>query len=202
MFCFQFEPVVVFIPPAVSPVRVSLAGSGCVEAVRFADGGVCRCRLRDQWKGRFSLTLRDVSVGNEGGLAQPALALAVLALKQVACSLTATEDLARTSDFEALGDGFPCLCFSRDSWHGAGRLGLRQAVASQKWRVFSRPLQFSRLLRILFLASLLMSAPATAAWAAARSYSFHWFAALRIMFSRCESSLMLAAQSNADSGSP
>jgi hypothetical protein len=90
-------------------------------------------------EGQVLFDILDVGVGDEGGPAQPALALAVLALKQVACSLTPAEDLARTSDFEAFGDGFPCLCFSRDSWHGAGRLGLRGAVARQKWGFYGNP---------------------------------------------------------------
>jgi hypothetical protein len=87
-------------------------------------------------EGQILFDAFNVGVGNQCGLTQPALALAVLALKQVAGPLTATEDLARTSDFEAFGDGFPCLCFSRDSWHGTGKLGAGQPVASQKWRVF------------------------------------------------------------------
>jgi hypothetical protein len=89
-------------------------------------------------EGQVLFDILDVGVGDEGGPAQPAFPLAVLALKQVACSLTPTEDLARTSDFEAFGDGFPCLCFSRDSWHGAGRLGFTHPMARQKWSVFLR----------------------------------------------------------------
>jgi hypothetical protein len=90
-------------------------------------------------EGQILFDAFHIGIGDEGGLAQPALALAVLALKQVACSLTPTEDLARTSDFEALGDGFPCLCFSRDSWHGAGRLSLPGDLARQKWRFLQHP---------------------------------------------------------------
>jgi hypothetical protein len=77
-----------------------------------------------------------VSIGNQSGLPKPALALAVLALQQVTCSLFATEDLPRTRDFETLGNGFPCLCFSRDSWHGTGKLGITDSLASQKWMFF------------------------------------------------------------------
>jgi hypothetical protein len=84
-------------------------------------------------EGQVLFDILDVSGGNEGSLAQPALALAVLALKQVAGSLTPTEDFARTSDFETLGNGFPCLCFSRDSWHGTGKLGIATLLARQKW---------------------------------------------------------------------
>jgi hypothetical protein len=78
----------------------------------------------------------QVGVGDEARLAQPAFPLAVLALEQVACALFATKDLPGTSDFEALGDGFPCLCFSRDSWHGTGKLGTRHPLTSQKWLQF------------------------------------------------------------------
>jgi hypothetical protein len=74
----------------------------------------------------------EVSIGNEARLAQPAFPLAVLALEQVARALFAAEDLPGTSDFEALGDGFPCLCFSRDSWHGTGKLGIPAPLARQK----------------------------------------------------------------------
>jgi hypothetical protein len=84
-------------------------------------------------EGQVLLDSFDVSVGNQCGLTQPALALAVLALKQVAGPLTATEDLARTSDLETLGNGFPCFCFSGDSWHGARNLGSPQPLARQKW---------------------------------------------------------------------
>jgi hypothetical protein len=41
-----------------------------------------------------------------------ALALAILALRQVALALFATEYLPGAGNFEALGNGFPCLCFS------------------------------------------------------------------------------------------
>jgi hypothetical protein len=91
MFCFQLEQVVVFIPSTVSPVRVSLAGSGCVKAVRFADGGVFSLR-RFQLTGKRKIfpDVSKVSIGNKGGLAQPAFPLAVLALQQVACALFTT----------------------------------------------------------------------------------------------------------------
>ena len=67
---------------------------------------------------------------------KPALALAVLALQQVAGPLFPTKDLPRTRNLEALGNGFPCLCFSRDSWHGTGKLGTPTPLASQKWKFF------------------------------------------------------------------
>lgn len=72
-----------------------------------------------------------VGCGNESRLPKPALAFAVLAFEQVARALMAAKDLPGTSDFEALGDGFACLCFSRDSWHGAAKLADRAAVARQ-----------------------------------------------------------------------
>jgi hypothetical protein len=71
-----------------------------------------------------------VSIGNQSGLPKPALALAVLALQQVTSPLFATKDLPRTGHFEALGYGFPCLCFSRNSWHGTGKLGGTHLMAS------------------------------------------------------------------------
>ena len=61
-FVFQFEQVVVFIPSAVSPVRVSLAGSGCVKAVRFADGGVVVATVSVSVKGKVLLDVFDVGV--------------------------------------------------------------------------------------------------------------------------------------------
>lgn len=66
----------------------------------------------------------DVGVGNKARSAESAFALAALALKQVAFALVATEYFPCTSDFEAFGDGFPCFCFSRYSWHGAGKLAV------------------------------------------------------------------------------
>jgi hypothetical protein len=99
-------------------------------------------------RGRFGsmerevlLDVFDVGGGNEGGLPQAAFALAVFALQQVARTLFATEDLTRASDFETLGDGFPCLCFSRDSWHGAANLGAAAPVARQKWLEFFPPVR-------------------------------------------------------------
>jgi len=74
----MLKQVVIFIPPTVSPVCVSLAGSGCVEAVRFADGGAFRCRLRFQWKGRFSLTF--LMSASETRHAWPSLRLRLLFL--------------------------------------------------------------------------------------------------------------------------
>ena len=87
-------------------------------------------------EGQVLFDIFDVGIGNQACLTQPALALAVLALQQVAFALFPTEDFARTSDFETLGNGFPCLCFSRDSRHGRGKLGTRSPLARQKWQVF------------------------------------------------------------------
>jgi len=89
-------------------------------------------------EGQVFPDVAEVGIGDQGGLTEPALALAVLALEQVAGALAATEDLARTSHLEALGNGFACLCFSRDSRHGARRLGGGPGVArgkSDKMRV-------------------------------------------------------------------
>ena len=72
-----------------------------------------------------------VSIGDQSSLPKTTLALAVLALQQVASPLFPTKNLPRTRDFEALGNGFPCLCFSRDSWHGTGKLGTLTHLASQ-----------------------------------------------------------------------
>ena len=131
----------------------------------------------------------NVCGGNKGGLAQPALALAVLALKQVACPLAPPEDLACSSHFEALGYGLPCLCFSRDSWHGAVKLGPADLVASQKWsdiRVCSfLPIRWTvtgsagQMLQFLFLPSLLVIAAALA---------LRWWFGVRIWKACAESS--------------
>ncbi len=83
-------------------------------------------------EGQVLFDILDVSCRDEGCFAQPALALAVLALQQVAFSLTTTEYFARTSDFEAFSNGFSCLCFSRDSWHGTRKLGPSRPLARQK----------------------------------------------------------------------
>lgn len=78
----------------------------------------------------------DVGVGNQACSAEGAFALAALALKQVAFALMATEDLPCTGDFEAFCDGFPCFCFSRYSWHGAGKLAVWDTLARRKWLFF------------------------------------------------------------------
>lgn len=87
-------------------------------------------------EGQVLFDIFDVSGGNQTCLTQPALALAVLALQQVSFALFPTEDFARTSDFETLSNGFSCLCFSRDSRHGTGKLGTPSPLARQKWQVF------------------------------------------------------------------
>jgi hypothetical protein len=87
-------------------------------------------------EGKVLFDVFNVGVGDQGSLTQPALALAVLALQQVAGSLFPSEDLPRTCHFEAFGNGFPGLCFSRDSWHGTGKLGITDSLASQKWMFF------------------------------------------------------------------
>ena len=75
----------------------------------------------------------DVGVGNKACSAEGAFALAALALKQVAFSLITTKYLPCASDFEALGDGLPCFCFSSYSWHGARKLPDATLLARQKW---------------------------------------------------------------------
>ena len=77
-----------------------------------------------------------VSIGDESSLPKTTLALAVLALQQVASPLFPTKNFPCPSDFETLGNGFPCFCFSSDSWHGTGKLGTCGPVARQKWLIF------------------------------------------------------------------
>ncbi len=84
-------------------------------------------------EGKVLFDILDVSVGHKGCFTESAFALAALALKQVAFSLMATKNLACTSNFEALGDGFPCFCFSSYSWHGARNLRIGLMMARQKW---------------------------------------------------------------------
>ena len=84
-------------------------------------------------EGKVLLDSLDVSFRHESGLTESAFALAALALKQVAFSLMSTQDLPGASDFEALGDGFPCFCFSSNSWHGARKLRNMMVLARQKW---------------------------------------------------------------------
>ena len=104
-----------------------------MKAVRVANGGVADASHSGSVEGQVLLDVFNVGVGNQGCLAGTALAFAVLVLKQVPLALVATEDFARTSDLEAFGNGFACLCFSGYSWHGAGNLGIRGPVARQKW---------------------------------------------------------------------
>jgi hypothetical protein len=84
-------------------------------------------------EGKVLFDILDVSCRNQAGLAESAFALAALALKQVAFSLVTTEYLPCASDFEALGDGLPCFCFSSNSWHGARKLREPGMLARQKW---------------------------------------------------------------------
>jgi hypothetical protein len=74
-----------------------------------------------------------VSIGHKSSLPKTTLALAVLALQQVASPLFPTKNFSCPSDFETLGNGFPCFCFSSDSWHGAGKLGNASGLARRKW---------------------------------------------------------------------
>jgi len=84
----------------------------------------------------------DVCCRNKACLAESAFALAALALKQVAFSLETAKYLPCTSDFESLGDGFPCFCFSSYSWHGARKLLNRVLLAREKWK--GLPFQMER----------------------------------------------------------
>jgi len=104
-----------------------------VDAVRYADGVVAIVLSSISMEGKVLLDSLDVSFRHESGLAESAFALAALALKQVAFSLMSTQDLPGASDFEALGDGFPCFCFSSNSWHGARKLMNQMGLARQKW---------------------------------------------------------------------
>ena len=63
-------------------------------------------------EGKILSDIAEVRVGNQCHMPKIALALAVLALRQMALALFAAEYLPGARDFEALGDGFPCLCFS------------------------------------------------------------------------------------------
>jgi hypothetical protein len=74
-----------------------------------------------------------VSIGDQSSLPKTTLALTVLALQQVASPLFPTKNFPCSSDFETLGNGFPCFCFSSDSWHGTGKLGIRLSLARGKW---------------------------------------------------------------------
>ena len=131
---FQFEQTVIFFSSH------SLDCSCLPLGIRLGGGRPIRGRgrrfvvaFRSAGEGKIFPDVAKVSIGNQGGLAQPAFPLAVLALQQVACSLFTTKDLPRTCHFETLGNGFPCLCFSRDSWHGTGNLGIRGLKAREKW---------------------------------------------------------------------
>ena len=53
-----------------------------------------------------------VDFGDGSHFPEVAFALAVLALGQVATTLLATQDFARTGDFETLGDAFPSFASS------------------------------------------------------------------------------------------
>lgn len=85
----MLESVVLLIPSLVSPIRVSRMGSGDVKAIRFADGGVA-AEASDSMERKVLFDVFDVGIGDQGRLTQPALALAVLALKQVTGTLTTT----------------------------------------------------------------------------------------------------------------
>jgi hypothetical protein len=80
----------------------------------------------------------NVSVGNKACSAESAFALTALALKQVAFALVATKNLSCAGDFEALGDGLPCFCFSRYSWHGGRKLPVGAVLAREKWSFFKK----------------------------------------------------------------
>ena len=80
----------------------------------------------------------DVCLGNEGRLTESAFALAALALQQVAFPLFTTKYLPCASDFEALGDGLTCFCFSSYSWHGARKLLNTTSLARRKWVFLER----------------------------------------------------------------
>ena len=84
-----------------------------MKAVRFADGGVgSSWLLQGLGEGKILSDVAKVSVGNQCHMPKIALALAIFALRQVALALLTTEYLPSACHFEALGDGFPCLCFS------------------------------------------------------------------------------------------
>jgi hypothetical protein len=71
-------------------------------------------------------------------LAKTTLAFAVLALQQVASPLFPTKNFPCPSDFETLGNGFPCFCFSSDSWHGTEKLGITALLARRKWTILPK----------------------------------------------------------------
>jgi hypothetical protein len=89
-----------------------------------------------------------VSIGDQSSLPKTTLALAVLALQQVASPLFPTKNFPSSSDFETLGNGFPCFCFSSDSWHGTGKLGIAPILASQNWHDFFRKFRMDQAMPI------------------------------------------------------
>ena len=80
--------------------------------------------------------ISHVGLGNEGSFTESAFALAALALQQVAFPLFTAQNLPGASDFESLGDGLPCFCFSSYSWHGGRKIPIRIFLASQNWKKF------------------------------------------------------------------
>ena len=100
----------------VFPVRshlfvVSRGGAGRIGAARGAGGGVVVVSrgLRER---EVFLHIAHVSVGNEDGFAKGALALPVLALKQVAFALFPAKDFPGPGYLEAFGDSLSGLCFA------------------------------------------------------------------------------------------
>lgn len=84
-----------------------------MEAARDAGGGVV-WRRTIQLSGERKIFHHALVVcsADNGGFAQSTLALAILALEQVASTLFAAEDLPCTRDLESLGDGLASLCFT------------------------------------------------------------------------------------------
>ena len=83
-------------------------------------------------EGKVLFDVPDIGGGNEGGFAQSAFALAILALEQVAFTLFAAKNLPSARDFEAFGDSLPCFCFSSYSWHAARIIATGALLARAK----------------------------------------------------------------------
>lgn len=137
MLLFGCEQVVLlsFLPQShlfVSPVyRIRLCKG---RPLRGRGRGLSFASL--SMEGKVLFDILDVSGRNKTRFTESAFALAALALKQVAFSLMTAKYLPGASDFEALGDGLPCFCFSSYSWHGARNLTTCVFLASRKWKKF------------------------------------------------------------------
>jgi hypothetical protein len=88
--------------------------------------------FRESGERKVLFDILDVSIGNEASLTEIALALPVLALKQVAFALFTTQNFPCACHLETFGDSLSGLCFSCDPWHGAAKLGHLRNLAREK----------------------------------------------------------------------